>query len=321
MSITVANRLFGPVPDPVTNQTLADSAETGTVTVANPADRAVYDDSNLVYDLPGVLVRSGYHRGTTVHGTPALTAALPSAPWAIRWYMRLPRTQLAGYGEDEVRIPIRWADGTALIAYETNAGNTYARRVGTDLAAAPVGPAGTGNAVPVNQVLRWEIVCDGVDTEVRVYAGHGTASPRIMTWAGWVPVGPVSWTGYRYRRRPTLYPVGYGWPTNPPGQTAELQRQLMDLGYDLSPWFDDDDYGALTTNAVKDVQETYGLTPVDGIAGPETRAAIDLALGGVPDPLWLSHIAIADTADWIGPADPPPAPPAEPPVLRIGMPI
>lgn len=315
MSITVANRLFGPVPDPVTNQTLADSAETGTVTVANPADRAVYDDSNLVYDLPGVLVRSGYHRGTTVHGTPALTAALPSAPWAIRWYMRLPRTQLAGYGEDEVRIPIRWADGTALIAYETTAGNTYARRVGTDLAAAPVGPAGTGNAVPVNQVLRWEIVCDGVDTEVRVYAGHGTASPRIMTWAGWVPVGPVSWTGYRYRRRTTLR-----WGDQGP-EVAQLQQELIDLGYDLGQWGADGDFGNATLFAVQAFQSDYGLTPVDGEPGPETRAAMDLALGRTPDPLWISHVAVADTADWIGPADPPPAPPAEPPVLRIGMPI
>src|SRR5690606_13484776 len=192
-------RLFGPVPDPVTNQTLADSAEIGTVTITNPASRAVYNADDTLFGLPGVLVRSGYHRGTTTHGTPALTATLLAVFYALRWYMRLPRTQLAGYGENEVRIPIRWGDGSALIAYETTAGNTYARQISSDLAATPVGPVGTGNAVNVNQILRWELSCDGTDTEVRVYAGQSITSPRIMTWTGWAPTGPVSWTGYRYR--------------------------------------------------------------------------------------------------------------------------
>ena len=315
MTITVANRLFGPVPDPVTNQTLADSAETGTVTAANPADRAVYNADDTLFGLPGVLVRSGYHRGTTTHGTPALTATLPAAPYALRWYMRLPRTQLAGYGENEVRIPIRWGDGSALIAYETTAGNTYARQISSDLAATPVGPVGTGNAVNVNQILRWELSCDGTDTEVRVYAGQSTTSPRIMTWTGWAPTGPVSWTGYRYRRRTTLR-----WGDQGP-EVAALQNELIDLGYDLGQWGADGDFGNATLVAVQTFQSDYGLTPVDGEPGPETRAAMDLALGRTPDPLWISHVAVADTADWIGPAEAPPEPPAEQAWLRIGLPI
>lgn len=315
MTITVSNRLYGDVGAPVSNATLAASAEVGTLTATNPGNRAVYDDAYMLHGLSTVRISSGHHRGATAYGTPAITADLPTAPWALRWYAWLPATQSAGYGNNEVRQVLRFDGGDALVYYETSAGNAYARRGRADLAVPLEAPVNSGSPMPIAGPLRWEAACDGTDLEVRVYHGQDTAVYRGMTWAGWAPSGPVSWTGYRYRVRPTLRLGAQG------EDVAELQRELIDLGYDLGVWGADGDYGGATRAAVMAFQSDYGLTPVDGEAGPETRAAIDLALGRVPDPLWISHVAVADTATWIGPADPPPPPPADMTRLTIGMPI
>ena len=56
----------------------------------------------------------------------------------------------------------------------------------------------------------------------------------------------------------------------------ELQQDLTDLGFYKGPI--NGQYGPLTTAAVKKLQARAGL-PVDGIAGPQTEAAINLALG------------------------------------------
>src|SRR5690606_6689670 len=127
--------------------------------------------------------------------------------------------------------------------------------------------------------------------------------------------GPASWTGDRYRRRTTLR-----WGDQGP-EVAALQNELIDLGYDLGQWGADGDFGNAILVVVQEFQTDYGLTPVDGEPGPKTRAAMDLALGRTPDPLWISHVAVADTADWIGPAEAPPEPPAEQAWLRIGLPL
>ncbi|WP_204366947.1 peptidoglycan-binding domain-containing protein [Nocardiopsis ganjiahuensis] len=51
-------------------------------------------------------------------------------------------------------------------------------------------------------------------------------------------------------------------------------------------------------------QDAHGLDPVDGVPGPETRAAVDLALSNKYPPLWWSHLAVSD-GDWLGPASAP----------------
>ena len=71
-------------------------------------------------------------------------------------------------------------------------------------------------------------------------------------------------------------------PTTPlkPGDTGaevvQLQKALTAAGY--SPGKADGDYGAATTNAVKQFQSAHGLT-ADGIAGSKTLAALATAVG------------------------------------------
>ncbi|MFC9085367.1 peptidoglycan-binding domain-containing protein [Nocardiopsis dassonvillei] len=307
--LLVDNRLTGTPGDPVSTASLAASAQTGTVTIAAPA-RAVYDDAQAVLGYAAIRVGSGYHR----QDTPQLQATLPAAPWSARWYVWHPSIP-AGTGE---RRWIARVDGVGLASYENASAEIGARLQPADLALAELVPTFSGVPPGPARWLRVELVCDGTTTTGRLYEGHDTASPRQMVWSARAFAGPLALSGFRFRRRTTLYPVGMGWPANPTGQTAELQNELIDLGYDLSPWGADDDYGSVTTAAVNDVQQTYGLVPVDGIAGPETRAAIDLALGRVPDPMWVSHLAVAD-GQWIGPAEPEPTADTETRELRVGF--
>ena len=54
---------------------------------------------------------------------------------------------------------------------------------------------------------------------------------------------------------------------------GSLQRALISLGYDLSPYGDDNWYGDLTIAAVKKIQAKYGLAQ-DGLYGPLTQEAL-----------------------------------------------
>ena len=60
-------------------------------------------------------------------------------------------------------------------------------------------------------------------------------------------------------------------------KVKELQDNLIKLGYDLSPYGADGDYGNVTFEAVKKFQEDHNLD-VDGVVGKNTRAAIEEAL-------------------------------------------
>ncbi|MBB6001331.1 peptidoglycan hydrolase-like protein with peptidoglycan-binding domain, partial [Streptomonospora salina] len=125
--------------------------------------------------------------------------------------------------------------------------------------------------------------------------------------------GQMELGGFRYRLRPTLRLGDQGQAV------TDLQNELLDLGYDLGQWGADGDYGQVTADAVTDLQTDYGLSPIDGQAGPETRAAMDLALARIPDPLWVSHLAVADDGAWIGPATAPET--TVSPRLVLGTPI
>ena len=63
---------------------------------------------------------------------------------------------------------------------------------------------------------------------------------------------------------------------------TECQKDLLKLGYDLSPYGADGKYGNITMREVKKFQTASGLT-ADGICGPMTWAALDTAVGAVPD--------------------------------------
>ena len=60
-------------------------------------------------------------------------------------------------------------------------------------------------------------------------------------------------------------------------RVKQLQKDLIELGYNLGFWGADGDFGTTTENVVKKFQKDFGLT-VDGIVGANTEAAIAAAL-------------------------------------------
>lgn len=310
MSIVLDNSLSGEPSVQVTDATLAASAEQGTVTIEDPDSRAVYSSDHEVYGLGTVLLDSGHHR----LDTPRMEFSLPSAPWAVRVYVWLPSLQAAGHGTNEVRVLLR-VGTSQLIANETTAGSWHLRWQPMDLAAARINPEAPlpGPEVPPEQWVRLEVRSDGTDTTGRVYEGHDDTDPRIFVFSGHAPSGSADLTAYRYRIRPTLQWGSQG------SDVTEWQEDLIDMGYDLSPWGADGDYGQVTHEATEEFQTDFGLVPVDGVAGPETRAAADLELRGAPPASWLSHLAVSDD-DWVGAASEPPPEPAAA-RLVLGMPI
>ncbi|MGW5877789.1 peptidoglycan-binding domain-containing protein [Nocardiopsis terrae] len=239
---------------------------------------------------------------------------MPPAPWAIRWYMRAPSLQSAGYGTNEVRWAVD-SGGPGLLFRESSGGLTQVRAQPRDLAAGLLPHEYTGPGIQLTQLLRVELRQSTDRLTARVFAAHDEQVEDSWAFPGFSLSGTLSLTGYRYRARTTLYWGDQG------SAVRELQLDLIDLGYDLGQWKADGDFGNATYEALRSFQRARGLTPVDGIPGPETRAAIDLALGRVPSALWYSHLALSD-GPWVGPAAlPPEPPPPQVSYLTLGMPI
>lgn len=299
MTILVDNTLSGEPGLQVTNARLAASSVAGAVAIAAGGTRAVYDDTRVIHGRPAIRIASGHHRGET----PRLRVTLPSTgPWSARWYAWVPRLQDAGFGINEVRS-LMVLPAYAWVPHATAAGNVGSRLHAPDLAADALSwDEETGNAVAIGQWVRIEARYSGTDFETRVFAEHDTTRRRGNIWRNLTDPGrTLELTAYRWRRRATLYWGDQGVAVR------DLQLELLDLGYSLGPAGADGDFGNATLSAVQAFQTARGLTPVDGIPGPETRAAMDLALGRVPPPTWISHLAVSD-GPWIGPAEPPPEP-------------
>ncbi|WP_160050790.1 peptidoglycan-binding protein [Nocardiopsis sp. FR4] len=308
--ILLDNSLSGEPGTRVSDTTLADSATAGTVTVRAAGSRAVYDDTYSVHSQGGIRLESGHHRGDT----PALRVALPSTPWALRWYMRAPSLQSAGFGTNEVRW-VADSGGPGLLFRESAGGLAQVRAQPRDLAAELLPHEFTGPGIRLTQVLRVELRQDTDHLAVRVFAEHDEQVQDSWTFPGFDLSGTLSLTGYRYRARPTLYWGDQG------SAVRELQLDLIDLGYDLGQWKADGDFGNATYEAVRSFQRARGIFPEDGIPGPETRAGVDFALGRVPPPLWFSHLALSD-GSWVGPAAlPPEPPPPQASYITLGLPI
>ena len=295
--LQVEHRLQGEVGLNTTNSRLAEHALTGTVTITpTSSTRAVYTAEQTVRALATVRVQSGHHRAET----PRLRVALPaSGPWSARWYTWMPRLQDAGFGTAEVRS-LAVLPTHAWVVHATAAGNVGTRLQLPDLAAAPLSWATEeGTAVATGRWWRCELAWDGTSTLTsRVFAGHALGGDRRHVWTSLSDPGRVlDLTGYRWRRRATLYWGDQGT------EVRDLQLELIDLGYSLGPAGADGDFGDATFSAVQAFQTTRGVSPADGVPGPETRAAMDLALGRTPPPLYLSHVAVG-TGPWIGPAEP-----------------
>src|SRR5690606_28754587 len=165
----------------------------------------------------------------------------------------------------------------------------------------------TGNAVPIGQWWIVELHTDGstyFESHVTNAAGDRT---RIHRWDGYTFHDQLVLTGYRYRRGIILLP-GQSDASRGDTELTAMQRALLELGYQMPQFGADGDYGGETVAAVQAFQADYGLL-VDGVAGPETLAAISLALRlhrgqGYPPSLWVSHVAVADDGP-LGPAPPP----------------
>lgn len=299
MTILVDNTLTGDPGQAVTTGRLADSAVLGTVTARTISGRAVYDSTHTIHGRTTIRLESGGHRLETPHLRVALP---PSGPWSARWYAWLPRLQDAGFGIGEVRSHMALPDH-AWVVHATASGNVGSRLQPPGLAAPAVSwDIESGNAVAIGQWVRIEARYD-VDLETRVFAGHGTDRHRGNTWSSFPDPGrTLDLTGYRWHRgRPLIQ-----WGSSG-AEVLTFQHELIDLGYSLGPGGANGDFDERMHHLVHDVQRDLGVTPVDGSAGPETRSAVDFALGRVPAPMWVSHLAVAD-GEWIGPAELPPEP-------------
>ena len=125
-------------------------------------------------------------------------------------------------------------------------------------------------------------------SHVGIYIGGG----RVIHCSTYVREGPCpdkSWGWSHYAIPAGLYgdePIQK--PTLRKGSTGpyvvECQQDLIQLGYDLSPYGADGKYGTKTMNAVKSFQSTHtdpdtGKKLVaDGICGQKTWAALDAAI-------------------------------------------
>lgn len=309
--VLVQNRLYGPHGEVPTNASLAATSSTSlqvTIESASPAvgGRAEYDNTRTVHDLSTIRIDSGHHRGNT----PRLIVPLPSSgPWWVRFYLWAPGLQSAGYGINEVRWVAHFPTAAmGWVVHETASGNIGTRLQPDDLAATAINwSEESGNAVPIGQWWLVEFHTDGstfFESRVTNAAGDRT---RIHRWDGYTFHDQLVLTGYRYRRGIILLP-GESDASRGDTEITAMQEALLELGYPLPQFGADGDYGGETVAAVQAFQADYGLL-VDGVAGPETWSAINLALRlhrgqGYPPSLWVSHVAVADDGP-LGPAPPP----------------
>lgn len=66
-------------------------------------------------------------------------------------------------------------------------------------------------------------------------------------------------------------------------EVRDLQKHLIELGYDCGKWGADGDFGSATENAVMQFQKDHGLT-VDGKFGPKSASAMEKALSEKANP-------------------------------------
>lgn len=319
MTITIDNRLNGPVGQEVTNTTLADSADAGTVTIGAGA-RSDYSTVQEVLGLSTIELETGYAR----HSTPHLDFTPPSPSWYIRFYVNLPGLQAAGYGENEVRWLLRLDDSYALIARENVDNDVQIRLQQDDLSTSPITQdTFVGDAIAIANLVRLEIEYDGTDLYVYTYDSHSATETGMYTWNS-VTLNShnegMELTSYRYRVG-VLLQLGDNDADFAGTPVTDRQEQLLDWDPNALPEFGaDGDYGTETQGAVEDFQDDYGLT-IDGIIGPETGAALDLVSQEVnndptPPDTYLSHLAVSDSA-LVGPASNPSSP-AEDTIVAFG---
>lgn len=277
------------------------------VVVESPI-RSIYSSTRQVHDRNTISLTTGKHRAETPR---FIVEDFNDLPFSVRWYCWFPEMPS---GNGERRWIARFREH-GLVAQQTSYGNLYLQFSPMDIAAEELEPEHSGTARPMGQWLRVELQYTSSNSPViRVFSEHETDVYRQFDYSGVrVDGGEFHLTGYRYRRRTLIQ-----WGSS--GSAVEqLQRELISIGY-LPSGSDDGVYGDQLFDAISEFQEDHDLSPVDGAAGNETRAAIDIVRGQTFAPIFISHLAFSD-GDWIGPApDPlPPLPDPDPYPLSVGL--
>lgn len=302
MAITVRNSLSGPAG---VQPTAASIAARGTpVTALASPGTLLYDDTHTVHGLTMIRARTGYHRLDSGR----LTWPLPSGAWALRLYVWAP--YLRPTADILERRHLLTLGTHTVVLRESTSRNALLRLQPADLAAAEVPTSDEGSARPINQLLRVEVVYNGIDTLVgRIYAGDTTSPYRENAWSIALSASSVTLSGYRWFKHGVL------GPGSPSAQVRAWQEDLIAWNPNALPTYGaDGDYGGETITWTQNFQNAYGISPADGIAGPETRSCMELVLARKTNPsyyppeLWLGELAITDTAEWIGPAATPGGP-------------
>src|SRR5690606_5860751 len=261
--------------------------------------------AHTVHGLTMIRARTGYHRLDSGR----ITWPLPSGAWAVRIYVWAPllRPSVDILERRHLLVIGDWA----IVLRESTGRNALLRlQNNNDLAVTDLQGTESGTAVPIDQLERVEVTYDGAGTLTgRIYAGDSTSGFRQNQWSQAISATSATFSGYRWFRYSVL------GPGSPAPDVTAWQNQLIAWNPNALPTYGaDGDYGGETITWTQNFQNAYGISPADGIAGPETRSCMELVLarqsdpGYVPPPLWLGEVAIADTAEWIGPAAPPGGP-------------
>ena len=118
------------------------------------------------------------------------------------------------------------------------------------------------------------------------------SSPEDKSW---------SWTHYAIPKGIDSDTPVVSKPTLRKGDTGEYvvecQQDLLQLGYDLSPYGADGKYGNTTIREVKKFQKASGLV-ADGICGPRTWQALDEAVKPSPTPTKFYTVHIPHLTEY-----------------------
>lgn len=305
MAITVQNSLSGPDGTQPTTGTIAASGTPATA-LSNP-ESLLYDDTYPINGLTNINFRSHYARDDTGR----ISYALPSGAWAVRFYVRpLPLTSPFDINEYRHLFTLGTAstDEVTLVMRESSGRNVVTRYQLPDLSTPAVQGSESGNAVPFDQLLRYEIIYDGSgNITSRVFAGNTTTRFRQNTWAHTLTnTNRFTLSGYRWYKYTTLR-LGDN-DANTGGLVTPYQEKLLTWDPGILPNFGaDGDYGGETQDATVAFQQAYDLL-VDGEAGPEVQSALDLVVARksnpnfYPIPIRIGGLAVSDEGTYIGPA-------------------
>ncbi len=302
MSQLVNNTLRG-TSGGVTDETLAATATTGTVTTMAPGSLLNYHSSD------SVSLGTGYRRPDSVVSTKgsATPALVPGGSlgttWSIRAYM-VQGSLGTNAWESRWIMDIGTSHGLVLRP-DVNTGVFVYRIQPRDLAAGFINHSSFSGARPsANEAFRFEFRRNGNQLRLELFFGaniNGTSPSGTYIWNSVPGLSGnfVRMTGFRYLGNVLLQIGSTG------SAVRSRQNQLITLGY-LPAGSADGSYGPQTSNAVQALQSDYALNPVDGEIGPETAAAMDQGIrdhnGTAPrTPLRYWELAILNTNEAVGP--------------------